>query len=60
MNGDRKLTPAELYDLREFVLDVLNVINYDDTGVTDDLAEKAEVAAEILGLRDGEKEENDE
>jgi len=49
-NGDVHLTPAEAYDLREFILDVLNIINYDDTGVTDDLIDKAEIAAEIIGL----------
>lgn len=50
-NGDYVLSPAEVYDLREFVLDTLSAVNYDDTGVTDDLAEGAERAAEILGLR---------
>lgn len=45
---EKLLTPAELKTLQEFVSETLTVINYDDTGVTDDLAELAEVAAEIL------------
>ena len=59
MNGEKRLTPAELYDLREFVLEVLSVINYDDTGVTDDLAPYAETAAEILGIRQAPQSEDE-
>lgn len=47
---DKQFTPAEVRNLQELVLEVLNVCNYDDTGVTDDLGELAEVAAEILGI----------
>lgn len=60
MKIDKTLTPAEVRHLTTFVLDVLHTIKYDDTGVTDDLAEGAEVAAEILGLNDKKVEfEND-
>lgn len=54
------LTPAELYDLQQFVLDVLSTIKYDDTGVTDDLIDGAETAAEILGVNQKQEEEDDE
>lgn len=59
-NGDKYLTPAEVYDLREFVLDVLNIIKSDVEGVTLDLEEGAQTAAEILGITDVDIEDNDD
>lgn len=58
-NGEKRLTPAELYDLREFVLDVINIINSDVEGVTLDLEEGAKVAAEILGITEVDLEDDD-
>ena len=43
---------TELAILRGFVRDVLSTINYDDTGVTDDLYDSALSCAEILGIVD--------
>lgn len=43
---------TELATLRGFVRDVLETINYDDTGVTDDLYDSALRCAEILGVVD--------
>jgi len=43
---------TELAILRGFVRDVLETINYDDTGVTDDLYDAALRAAEVLGIVD--------
>lgn len=50
MNNNYVFTPAEVGHLKELVQEVLHIINYDDTGVTDDLVDKAEICAEILGL----------
>ena len=43
---------TELAILRGFVRDVLETITYDDTGVTDDLYDSALRAAEVLGIVD--------
>jgi hypothetical protein len=53
MANEKTLTPAEVEHLQNLVAEVLNVVANDDTGVTVDLGEKAEVAAEILGLNLG-------
>lgn len=50
------LTPAELAHIYELVMDVMEIIEYDDTGVTDDLIERTAIVAEILGIRKGSKE----
>jgi hypothetical protein len=44
------LGASELAILRQFVREVLETIELDDTGVTDDLYEGALNASEILGL----------
>lgn len=44
-------TPAELHHLREFVQEVWTTAYYDYDGVMGDLGERAEVMAEILGIR---------
>lgn len=44
------LGATELAHLRGLVRDVLEVINYDDTGVTLDLREPAMICAEILRM----------
>lgn len=43
---------TELALLRGFVRDVLNTITYDDTGITDELYDSALQCAEILGIVD--------
>lgn len=48
---EKILTPAELKLIQEFALEVLTVCNFDDTGVTDDLGELAEVVAEIVNAK---------
>lgn len=48
---EKILTPAELKLIQEFTLEVLTVCNFDDTGVTDDLGELAEVVAEIVNAK---------
>ena len=50
-NTDVKtLSATELSVLRRFVRDVLEVMNYDDTGVTYDLEDGALASAEILNI----------
>lgn len=49
--GEKLLTPAELKLIQDFTLEVLTVCNFDDTGVTDDLGELAEVVAEIVNAK---------
>ncbi len=60
MANEKNLTPAEVLRLQDFVLDVLRIIDLDDTGVTDDLIESADVAAEILEIKVGKLPEEDE
>jgi hypothetical protein len=55
LKGDtdlKTLGATELAILRGFVRDVLETINYDDTGVTDDLYDGALRSAEVLGIID--------
>jgi hypothetical protein len=49
----KPLTPAEMKHIYDLVSNLLNIINYDDTGVTDELIEEAEIVAEILGIKNG-------
>ena len=44
------LGATELSLLRSLVRDLLETCNYDDTGVTDDLYDKATACAEVLGI----------
>jgi hypothetical protein len=44
------LSATELSVLRRFIKDVLETINYDDTGVTLDLEDGALASAEILDI----------
>jgi hypothetical protein len=44
------LSATELSVLRNFVKEVIEVTKYDDTGVTMDLDDGAQAAAEILGI----------
>lgn len=44
------LGASELAILRQFVKDVLQTIEYDDTGVTDELEDPAKTCAEILKM----------
>ena len=46
----KTLSATELSVLRRFVRDVLEVMNYDDTGVTYDLEDGALASAEILNI----------
>lgn len=46
----KTLSATELSVLRRFIKDVIEVISYDDTGVTYDLDDGAAASAEILGI----------
>lgn len=52
-----KLKPPELLRLRNFVEEVLTACENDDTGVTFDLYELALDAAQILGMKLDDQEE---
>lgn len=54
------LSPAEYTRLREFVEDVISLLKYDVEGVMLDLVDSSAVAAEILGIKQEEKVEEDE
>lgn len=54
---EKTLTPAELHNLREFVLEVLSVCQNDFDQVTCGLEELAEMAGEILGMKPYRREE---
>ena len=46
----KTLSATEMAVLRRFIKDVIEVIQYDDTGITYDLDDGAAAAAEILGI----------
>lgn len=54
---EQKLTGPEVYNLREFVKEVLTVIANDDTGVSHELIDSALRAGEIMKITKDELDE---
>lgn len=56
---DKQLTQPEWGHIYRLIVDLLEIIKYDDTGVTDDLIEPATVVAEILKILPEEPEDDE-